>query len=73
MAARNRAASSAFAVGGVAGAAFADLDDVEPAKAELAAVLGEPLAIALGELALRALLQPADREDDETHVALQRA
>ena len=40
----------------------------EAAKAELAADVVEPLAIAFGQFPLRALLQPADCNDDEgTH------
>ena len=41
--------------------------NVEAAKAELAADVVEPLAIALGKFPFRALLQPADCNDDEAH------
>jgi hypothetical protein len=43
--------------------------DFEPAKAELAADVVEPSAIALGKFPLRALLEPADCNDDEAHEA----
>src|SRR5215212_1687143 len=41
--------------------------DRETAKAELAADVLEALAIAFGQLLLRALLQPADRDHDNSH------
>ena len=41
--------------------------DLEAAKAELAADVVEALAIAFGKFPLRALLQPADRNDDKSH------
>src|SRR5712672_3418700 len=40
-----------------------------PAKAEFAADVVKSLAIALRQLPLRALLQPADRNHDEAHEA----
>jgi hypothetical protein len=39
----------------------------EPAKAEFAADVVEPFAVAVGEFPLRALLQPADRDDEKAH------
>ena len=39
--------------------------NLKAAKSELAADVVESLAIALGQFPLRALLQPADRNDDE--------
>ena len=54
---------------GVAGAAFGNFMNLEAAKAELAADVVEALAIALGQFPLRALLQPADGNDDEAHEA----
>ena len=61
------AASSDIRVAGVAGPAFPDFMDFEAAKAEFAANILESLAIALGQFPLRALLQPADGNDDEAH------
>ena len=52
---------------GVAGAAFGNFMNLEAAKAELAADVVEALAVALGQFPLRALLQPADGNDDEAH------
>ena len=54
---------------GVARAAFGNFMDLEAAKAELAADVVEALAIAFGQFPLRALLQPADCNDDEAHRA----
>ena len=53
--------------GRVARAAFGDFMNVEAAKAELAAGIVEALGIALGQLALGPLLQPADGNDDDSH------
>src|SRR5262249_40762982 len=55
------------APGGVAGAALLDLDDVEGVQTDAATGVGRAFAIALGELALRTLLQPADGGDDDAH------
>ena len=45
-------------------AAFRDFDDFDAAQADAAAGLFGALAVALRELALRALLHPADRGDN---------
>ena len=57
---------------GIAGAAFRNFMNLETAKAELAADVLEPLAIALGELPLRALLQAADGNDEQAHEGITR-
>ena len=54
---------------GVARAAFRNFMNIEAAKAELAADIVEALAVPFGQFPLRALLQPADRNDDEAHQA----
>src|ERR1700730_17072013 len=41
--------------------------NIETAKTKFAADVVEALAIALGQLPLRALFQPADGNDDEAH------
>src|SRR6185437_2814627 len=51
----------------LARAALSDLADIRPAEAELAADLAETLLVALRELALRSLFQPADGDDDDSH------
>src|SRR5262249_47732089 len=55
---------------GVARAAFRNFMDSELAKPELAADLVEPLEIAIGKLPFAALLQPAHRNDRNTHAVL---
>ena len=57
------AASSAIRVAARA-PGFRDFMNIEAAKAELAADVVEPLAVAFGELPFGALLQPADGDDD---------
>src|SRR5882757_11248511 len=52
---------------GVARAAFRNFMNLEAAEAELAADVVEPVAIAFRELPFRALLQAADRNDEEAH------
>src|ERR1043165_7643035 len=52
---------------GVPRAAFRNFMNFETAKAELAPHLVEPLAVAPGQLPLRALLEAADCYHDETH------
>ena len=69
---RNRRGFLGHPGGGVAGAAFGNFMNFEAAKAELAADIVEALAIALGQFPLRALLQPADGNDDEAHKACSR-
>src|SRR5258708_16049628 len=54
---------------GIAGAAFGNFMNLEAAKPEFAADVVESLAIAFGQLPLRTLLQPADRNDDKAHTA----
>ena len=49
------------------GAALADFDDLDVAQAERASDLFGALAIFGGELALRPLLQAADRGNDDAH------
>ena len=41
--------------------------NLKSAKAELAANVVEALAVTLGKFPFRPLLEPADRNDDETH------
>src|SRR5262249_23067378 len=53
--------------GGIARAAFGDLANFEATKAELATDIVEALAVALGKLSFRSLLQPADGNDENTH------
>src|SRR3954471_4134787 len=53
--------------GGVACAAFGNFVDGKFAKSELAADLVEPLVIAIRKLPLGPLLQPAHRNDSNTH------
>src|SRR6202008_4617683 len=64
---RDRGGLLGDACGWVAGAAFGNFMDIEAAEAELAADVVEALPVALGELALRSLFQPADGNDDESH------
>src|SRR4051812_48839831 len=52
---------------GVAGAAFRNFMNLEAAKAELAADIVEPRAIAFGEFTLRSLLEAADGNDEQAH------
>jgi len=52
---------------GFARAAFSDLANFEATKAELATDIVEALAVALGKLSFRSLLQPADGNDENTH------
>src|SRR5258708_5388259 len=52
---------------GIAGTAFGHFVDGELAESELAAGLVEPLEIAVGKLPFGALLQPAHRNDSNTH------
>ena len=56
--------------GGIAGATFWDLNDLEPAEAELAADVFEAFAIALRKFSLGALLQAADRYHHKAHGSL---
>ncbi len=64
---RNRRGFLGYPGRGVAGAAFRNFMNLEAAKAELAADVVESLAIALGQFPLRALLQPADGNDEKAH------
>ena len=52
---------------GIAGAALLDLDDIEGAQPRAATGIGRALAVALGELALGTLLQPADDGHHDPH------
>src|ERR1700704_4047197 len=64
---RNRGGFLGHPGRGVARAAFRNFMNLEAAKAELAADVVEAFPIALGQFPLRALLQPADCNDDEAH------
>src|SRR4029079_17031272 len=55
------------APGGIPGAALFDLDDIEGAQSRAATGIGRALAIALRELTLGALLQPADDGHHDPH------
>src|SRR5262245_37053463 len=55
------------APGGIVGAAFLDLDDVEGIQTDAATGVRRALAVALGKLALRTLLQTADGGDHDAH------
>jgi hypothetical protein len=44
--------------------------NLKAAKSEFAADLVESFAVALSEFPLRALLQPTDGNDDETHACI---
>ena len=55
------------APGGIAGAALLDLDDIEGVQSRAATGIGRALAIALRELALGPLLQPADDGHHDPH------
>src|SRR5262249_37765893 len=52
---------------GVVGAAFADLDHIDGLETDAATGVGRALAIALGEVPLGTLLQPADGGDHDAH------
>src|SRR5262249_50913188 len=55
------------APGGIVGAALLDLDNVEGVQTDVTTGVGRAFAIALGELALRTLLQAADGGDHDAH------
>ena len=64
---RNRRGFLGYPGRGVPRAAFRNFMNLKAAKAELAADFVESLAIAFGKFPLRALLEAADCNDDETH------
>src|SRR5260370_10359358 len=64
---RDRGGLFGNAAGRITPPALRNFMNLKAAKAKLAADVVKPLAIALGQFPLRALLQPADCNDDEAH------